>query len=295
MIDLSGLADDPRHKLAVFDIDGTILDHAHAPQSVIAGIRHLHTLGVVTTVSTGRSFRRVKDLLGPVFDDLISSDALLVVEHGSKVVDRAGKVIAADYLKGNELDHVVAFTEANLHIIDHLRFCSPDPSADMQVWCAKPEHVADVAETLRAKGYHAQVFSSSPRELRKRLGRAKPTNVSAKLKDYVKVENLKLHFTRSSIDSIFQDGILEFVRSIADKGRAIRAIEKHYGVPVKYMLIAGNAINDVDMLSLPAGSRVLVGTDEDAAAILPFIEGRELVIRVADPAELGRYLSGRSY
>jgi hydroxymethylpyrimidine pyrophosphatase-like HAD family hydrolase len=111
------------------------------------------------------------------------------------------------------------------------------------------------------------------------------------LEDFIKVENLKLHFTKSEIDCIFQDGTMGFIRNIGDKAKAILFLEEKYGVSVSDMLVAGNAVNDVDMLNLPAGHRILVGEDEQSNAVLQRVRDPESVIRVASPVELGKYLS----
>lgn len=74
-------------KLAIFDVDGTIAEHDVVPQSVLEGIKNLHDKGCKTTVSTGRGYVRLKDVLGSSFDEIISDDALMILEHGIKITD----------------------------------------------------------------------------------------------------------------------------------------------------------------------------------------------------------------
>lgn len=279
------------HKLAIFDIDGTLSDKEGIPQSVIDGLANLQKVGYFTTISTGRGYAKVKQKLHPNFEKVVSPGSLVIVEHGTKIVDRDGNIVEADYFQKNELKHIIDFIRANIAMVDHVRFWSNKPDQLMQVWCPWPEKVNEVAELLKLKEYDPEIFSCSDEELLERLLAALPTNISTKLKSYIIVENLKLHFTRSEIDTIFQDGLMEFVRNIADKGRAIQYLEKQHGIAEENMLVAGNAINDVDMLNLNAGTRILVGEEEQAQTVLGYINSPEQVVRVKTPAELGKYLN----
>jgi hypothetical protein len=77
---------------------------------------------------------------------------------------------------------------------------------------------------------------------------------------------------------------------LSDKAKAIGYLETFHEVRVSDMLIAGNGINDVDMLNLDGGRRILVGTDEQAANVMGHIQNHESIIRIESPAALGEYL-----
>ena len=113
-------------KLALFDVDGTIADKGQIPQSVIDGIKHLHHKGYITTVSTGRGYIRLKEMLGNLFETVISSEALIVIEHGTKIVDRHGKVIFGEFFNDREIDHLVDFTRANINLFKLVWFSPID-------------------------------------------------------------------------------------------------------------------------------------------------------------------------
>lgn len=274
-------------KLAIFDIDGTIAEKGVISEEVREGLLHLQELGFLTTVSTGRGYIRAKEALGSNFDDLISDDSFMIVEHGTKVVDKKGSVIRADYFKEEELDHVIDFCRSNQDMIRVVWFMSPHPAQPVQVWCKYPE---DLAAETEKRGHYAEPFHCTFDELRERLSAFPTSSISVKLEPFISVENLKLHFTRSEIDVVFQDGMMEFLRNIADKSKAILFLEKHFNVSVSDMLVAGNAINDVDMLNLEAGRRVLVGTGPATDVILGHLKNVEKVIRVDSPNDLGAYL-----
>lgn len=276
-------------KLAIFDIDGTIASHGIVPESVIKGLKHLHQIGYATTVCTGRGYIRAKEALSESFDIVVSEGALMILEHGTKISDRNGKILFANFLQQNEIEHVIDFTKANEEIIKLLWFNPPDVSNKVQVWVLDPKHLPK--ETAK-RGHYADVFTCSYDELKEKLMFQPLSNVTAKLKEYIKVNNLKLHFTRSEINILFQDGNMEFVRNIANKAEAINYIENNFNYLRSNILVAGNAVNDVEMLNLEVGKRVLVGNEETLSTVLGYLTNPQNTSRVNDSDELGLYLQG---
>jgi len=274
--------------LALFDVDGTIAEHGDIPPEVIKGIRHLKDIGYVTTISTGRGYVRAKEALGSLFDEIVAPEALMIVEHGSKIVNRDGEVIFADYFEPVEIDHIVDFTRANIDIYRLMWFNPSDLTRKVQVWCYNHN---ELESEIQKRGHYADVFSDSISDLRDRLLAQPISNVTLKLKDYVKVENLKLHFTRTSTNVIFVDGNMEFIRNSVDKAIAVAYLLKEYGLEESNLLLAGNAINDVEMLNVEAGKRILVGGGEMSEAVLSYLEKQDEVISLKTPADLGSYLS----
>ena len=274
-------------KLALFDIDGTIAEKGIVPKSVIEGIEHLHKKGYITTVSTGRGYTRLKEALGDAFDTVISPEALIIVEHGTKIVDREGKVHFGEYFNEREIDHITDFTRSNIDLFRLAWYNPIDVSRKVQVWCVDERHVQEETEK---RGHYAEVTTSSIGEFEERLLKEKLTNVTLRLKDFIKVDNLKLAFTRTDTNIIFQDSNMEFVKNNTNKGLAVDYVARHLKIPKDNLLIAGNAINDVEMLDMGAGIVVLVGPPETRAAILPYLSQPENVHTVDSPLEFGHFL-----
>ncbi len=274
-------------KLAIFDVDGTLATHGVIPDSVLDGLMHLREIGYATTISTGRGYIRAKESLAEKFDKIISPEALLIIEHGTKVVDRNGQIQYSQDLSIEEINHIIDFSKVNLGMIRLIWFNPPDPTQRVQVWCYDASLVKEETEK---RGHYADVFTSSFDDLKAKMLAQSISNVTAKLREFVKVENLKLHFTRTEIDTIFQDGNMEFVSNLADKAKAIDFIEKHYSVPFDNVLIAGNAINDVEMLNLEVGKRVLVGPSDERSVVLGYLTKPDEVVSVENPEALGTYL-----
>ena len=162
-----------------------------------------------------------------------------------------------------------------------------DVSRKVQVWCVDERHVQEETEK---RGHYAEATTSSIGEFEERLLKEKLTNVTLRLKDFIKVENLKLAFTRTDTNIIFQDSNMEFVKNNTNKGLAVDYVARHLKIPKDNLLIVDNAINDVEMLDIGAGIVVLVGPPETRAAILPYLSQTENVYTVDSPLEFGHFL-----
>lgn len=277
-----------RPKLAVFDVDGTIAAHGKIPDSVLDGLRHLHDLGCITTVSTGRGYVRLMETLGSTFDSVVSPEALLIVEHGTKIVDSRGSTIFGADFNEQEIQHIVDFTRANIGLVKLVWFNPSDVSAKVPVWCVEEQ---DVQAETEKRGHYADVFTSPISDLQELLLQHRPTNVTLKLEDYVKVENLKLAFTRTETNVIFQDGNMEFVKNNTNKALAVEYVMNRLGIDTADLLVAGNAINDIEMLDVDCGFTLLVGPKQMRQTIRSYLSKTSGIIEIDTPAKLGTYLA----
>jgi len=240
-------------QMAVFDIDGTITaPHSSSiPEEVIRGFEHLRKHGVITTISTGRPYVRMKETLGEHFENIIDDKALISVEHGAKIVDKWGKVIVESEFSPKDIDKLTEFTGLNIDMVQFLAFYPADLSRKAQIWCPEP---SDVDATREQRGHYADVYAGSLIDVKEHLKEQPISSVSIKLKSFIHVENLKIEFTGGSIKAVFQDGALEYMKSKVSKARAISYMCKYFGIYEHNILVAGNAMNDVDMLALRAKS-----------------------------------------
>ena len=275
-------------RLAIFDVDGTIATREVVPPNVLAGMKHLHARGCLTTVSTGRGYVRLKGMLGDDFDTVISPEALLILEHGTKITNRDGQVVFGEFFTANEIDHVVDFARANIGLFKLIWFNPEDVRQKAQVWC---QDERDLEDEIKKRGHYANVFTSPLGALKELLLQQHLTNITLKLQDYVKVENLKLAFTRTETNVIFQDGNMEFIKNNMNKGLAVRYVARELKVQPADILTAGNAINDIEMLDAGSGTTVLVGNSETRETILSYLSNPHEVITVDSPADLGQLLA----
>ncbi len=277
-------------QLAVFDIDGTIaMGHGgEISDEVVRGFEHLREHGTITTISTGRSYVRMKEALGEHFENIIDDKALISVEHGAKIVDKWGKVIVESEFNEKDIDKLIEFTGLNIDMVQLLAFYPADLSRKAQIWCPEP---SDVEKTREQRGYYADVYSGSLIDVKEHLKKQPISSVTIKLKGFIHVENLKIEFTGGSIKAVFQDGALEYMKSKVSKARAISYMCKYFGIYEHNILVAGNAMNDVDMLNMETKYRILVGPDsKERETILGYVYAPELLTYMDTPQDLGRFL-----
>jgi|GEM_PF-569168 len=277
-------------QMAVFDIDGTLTEpnSMKIPKEVLDGLAHLREKGVVTTVCTGRPYVRVKEALGENFDKVIDDKALISVEHGAKIVDKQGKLIVQSAFDKADIDKLIEFTGLNIDMVQFLAYNPASITHKTQIWCPEP---SDVTQTNKDRSWYADVFSATLEEVQERLYNEPVGNVTLKLKSFIHVENLKLEFTGASIKAVFQDGALEYMKSKVNKARAITFMRKHFGIYEHNLLVAGNAINDVDMLNMEAGVRILIGKDgPERETTLGYLYAQDMMTFLDTPEDLGRFL-----
>lgn len=277
-------------QMAVFDIDGTITaPHSSSiPEEVLNGLEHLRKNGVITTISTGRPYVRMKETLGENFDKIIDDKALISVEHGSKIVNKWGEVVVESEFSPKDIDKLTEFTGLNIDMVQFMAFYPADLSRKAQIWCPEP---ADVDKVREERGHYADIYSASLIDVKEHLNRQPICSVSIKLKSFIHVENLKLEFTGGSIKAIFQDGALDYMKSKVTKARAISYMCKYFGIYERNILVAGNAMNDVDMLNMETKYRILVGPEgKERDTILGYVYAPSLLTYVDTPEDLGKFL-----
>ena len=273
--------------IAIFDVDGTIWEKGVVPDTVVRGFKHLHKNSTLTTISTGRGYIRLREALGVSFDDLISDKSPIIVEHGTKIVDKKGNTLFADFLNDEEIDHIVDFTRNNIDLFKMLLFYPNNPNEKVKICCFNE---SDLEMEIKKRGHYAEVFYASLGELNSLIRLEKLTNITLKLKPYIKVENLKLLFTRTETKIVFQDGEMVFLKQNTNKALAIKYLLDYLKISSNKLLVAGNAINDVEMLDFDSKETLLVGPKESREMIKSYLSDLSGIIELENPSKLGEYL-----
>lgn len=274
-------------KLAIFDIDGTIANDSTIPETVISGIQHLKEQGYIVTLSTGRAFVRILHSFGNIMNEITSDNALVISEHGTKINDIKGNVVFAEYFNDDDLQHILDFVRSNQEIYDQILFYMPGINARPKIWC---DNESTIERVKAERGDKFDIFHSNFSALKDIWLATELSNIKVILKKHVRVHNLKLKLTRSHTTLNFQDGFMEFMKSNTNKGLAVAYLKKHFGVTDDYLLVAGNAINDQEMLNVPAKHRILVGPDKEREVIKSYLFNPDQIIEVYSPEDLGNFL-----
>jgi HAD superfamily hydrolase (TIGR01484 family) len=274
-------------KLAIFDIDGTIAQRGVVDDTALTGIQYLQSVGCITTVSTGRGYGSLRSVFGDNFEQVISEDALIMLEHGTKIVNRNGSVEFGAYFSDAEKDHTIDFARANIGLVSWAMITSDDPLERDYVICLDQRKVQELTEKY---GDYMQISAGSIGEFRSIVMKLPVTNIKFALHRYVTVENLKLVLTRTEISIIFQDGYMEFVKHNVNKGIAVSYVADKFSLKMEDVLVAGNAINDVEMLDIGAGTAILVGPDKEREVIQAYLSEPSMLVHVDSPRGLGSFL-----
>lgn len=274
-------------KIAVFDIDGTIALNGKVLPEMVQAFTHLQKTGWITTICTGRGYPRAKAALGDLFETIVSPDALLLLEHGTKVNQLDGTVLYGAYFSEDEINHVHDFIRSNAEMVRFVWFNPPTQERKVQVWC---KDASDISDLEAERGSYSDVYSTSFGNLRERLHAQPLSSLSIKLMPHIQVHGLKLNFTRTPIKVTFQDGNMDFTKTNTNKALSIDYFLKHHGGSHERLLVAGNSTNDVDMLNMPAAHRILVGDDAETDTIMGYLYEHESVTRLKNPQALAGYL-----
>ena len=278
---------DSQIKLAVFDIDGTISDNGFVSQNILNGIKHLQNHSIITTVATGRGYIRAKELLGLNFDQIISKNALLILENGSKITDKAGSAVFAEYLKQEEINDILDFAQTNDHLFKLIWFNPLDVSGPVKVWCYNE---TDINQETKKRGHYADVFHCPFDELRSIILSQPLSSITLKLLSTIEPVELKRKFKSSSINMLLMDQNVEFIKNTTNKSIAINYLLNKYKINKNQLLIAGNDINDIDMLEISAAKRILVGNTQNREIVINYLSDPSKLIKLDNIEALGEYL-----
>jgi len=274
-------------KLAVFDIDGTIAQKGVVDPAALKGIKHLQTIGYSTTLSTGRSYNSMKYAMGKLFDEIVSDDALIILEQGTRICDKKGNTFFAEYLGPEEIGHIIDFMRTNNGLV-HFAWFNPDESERPQLlWSDEP--AKSEAEMERRKDF-AEATSGPLAEFKELLLGEKLTQIECRLPSHIFVQNLRIGLHNVPLNIILQDKNMTFIKNNTNKGLSVLYLMKHMGIDYEDVLVAGNAVNDLEMLDLGVGKRILVGPKDERDTVLGYMSETAEVVQLPSPAHLGLYL-----
>jgi Cof subfamily protein (haloacid dehalogenase superfamily) len=223
----------PQFTLVAMDLDGTLVSGGHhiAPRCVEA-IREARRRGVHIILATGRMHHSARE-----FAERLELGDQPVISYNGAMVRRAesGELILHDPLPLDLAQEVLAFCiarRANIHTyvddvmyvlrVDHWarsyleRTGSvPVPAGDVRQLPGEPTKILIIDRPDCAERYLA--------EARERFGE-------------------RVYVTRSLPEYI------EFLNPSASKGKALRAVAEHLGVPIEQTLGLGDMINDLPLI-----------------------------------------------
>lgn len=245
-------------ELGLFDIDGTIRTKEGIPNEILKGFHSLWSSGVITTVTSGRGFVRVREMLGDYFQKIVTQSAPIGVENGGRILNTKGDMNIYYYpLNEEEIrSSLLLMNEKNIKFIAYY------PENVLQkpvIWT----HSNDIASDIYTLYSHfSDIVVGNKRDIERKMRKDRPCMITIKPQSYdifknlisqkfpndIKSGSLSLNSTDITINS---SGIT--------KASTVKTIAQYYQKPLEKVLVAGNDQNDCSMLSLPVGKRFVVG------------------------------------
>lgn len=267
-------------KAGVFDINGTIQEKTGVPFPIVSAFQFLGSIGVRTTVATGRGYRRALQLLNGRSQDIISQDMPRIVENGGRIVSPNGENMRYHALLSDVSDMAIDAIRAVAADVEYVAYYPKQPNAGIRYWSPDGE----VAQNFIARhGLAAAVHADGFEQLARRITRHKPCMLIVKPRD----GGVAGSFTGANVE--LNEGELNVLNDGVNKGSGVVDVSEQVGIPLEHFMVAGNDHNDRSMFELPTGLVIHVGEKPVEFA------NSEKWVHVATPRLLGDYLKELIY
>lgn len=263
-------------KLAVFDLDGTLVEYGSEQISpaTIEAIKTLRKNGVVTTIATGRGWKQTKSLVAE-----LKIETPVLIQSGAIIIDPTTEKVIKTQPLLNE------FEKKLQGIIDHSKvdqFLLADTGTyyTTKVTTSGGNWLINSSENCRItaeRDYHSVIkhlFIGPEVELRQLLQRIwglKPT------------PNTILW----PPDQLSYDWFLEVFDPLASKGQALGWLAEYLGLALKEVIAFGDGYNDLDMLQKAGFGVAMQGAPQE------LLEHADLVIPGAAEEGIARLVRGK--
>ncbi len=262
------------------DVDGTIRTKDGIPESVLAGFLHIQQEGVITTVTTGRGYKRFAEIISPYIDTIVTQNTPLMLENGSRICTKDGSENIKYYpLSAAELDY--SLRQSARSEIQFVVYYPQRISDNAVIWSQDRYLRSDLH---RKYGYFAEVLDCSAGDLNKRMMVDKPCMFSLHLKAPSELPDVYKHFENDKLNASMNEGSIMVNAVGRNKASGIISVSEILDVPLNEVGIAGNDHNDIPMFTLSDVRKWLVG--EALTGVISVPKNHQF----ANPEEFGNFL-----
>lgn len=239
-------------RLIALDVDDTLIrKDLSVPESVAIAIGRAQSAGAVVTLATGRMFASIEP-----YARRLGFTAPLIAYNGGLVQDLSGRVFSHNPVPKREVVELAEMTQGsglclNLYVDDKLYVAEENDAVRYYTSIARLE--AHCVGDLVAFSRRIPDHSGST----KVLIVAPPEEVDAWLPKLQSRFADRLEITRS------KPSFVEITAPGVTKGRALKAVADHLGIPQRAVMAVGDSFNDVAMLEY-AGIGVAVKNAPEA-------------------------------
>lgn len=248
------------------DLDGTLLtDDKQITPKTMEAIDAYISAGNKFIISSGRPFNNIRELAERTGLDRYK-DLLLICYNGSLIYDCGQEKYLADLRisKKDALHIIDTAEEMGLH-------CQTYSST--KVLCRKHDPESDyyAAQTQMEFIYDEDILS--------RLDEAPHKALAVSLDSQKRLEALRERLApwmEGKLTTVYSaPQYLEFVDYRSGKGNAVRCVCDLYHVPASEAYVAGDANNDVSMLSAVGNSIAMINGSEEVKAVSSIITAKD--------------------
>ncbi len=261
--------------LAIFDLDGTIKIRDGIPHEIFAGIEHIQSQDITTTIMTGKGKDHLRRTLGANWDTLISQNSPVGLENGGRITNTSGtENIRYHALSPDEISAQITLLESGE--LPFLLYVPENPNQKAKVWLKNEREAALFSDT---DYLHYDIFTAPITELHTQIRQDNPCMFV--FQPYS--AGFRAEIPRD-INIVSNEGVLHMNAQGINKGSGVLDLASITGSTLNEIMIAGNDENDIPMFELPVNRRVLVGEYEGIMSMPD-------LTKVADVNGLGSYLS----
>lgn len=267
-----------RPKLGIVDINGTIhTDKDGISPKIRTGFRHLWDSHVITTVATGRGLRRSGELLGSDWKNIVSTGAPVSVENGGRLATQDGRNLRYHQMGLTTTESALNVVSTHLADVKFVAYYPKQPDQGAVLWTPSSDATAARAEFIKRHGEPSELRNRSLPELARKIAEDQACMLIVNFH----IPGMEEAF--SDANMVVNGPELNVLEHGVSKGKGVEDIADVTGIPLVDIFVAGNDHNDVPMLVLPVGRKLLVG--DTVTKNMPN------VVRLSSPEALGDYLS----
>ena len=246
MIDLSQL------KLALFDLDVTIRTNRGFPNEILKAFGNLKLNSIQTSVVTGTGYIRLKQIFGSKFSDICTLNTPIAVENGGRITDHYGTNLKYYSLSKKEICRLIKLWLNQNN--DSFLYFFPKVSTEKAV--IVPLNISLHEKLINKYGSFTKVLknSNSIELLTNYIYELKPCMVSHHFYKKTFIQDQLKGF-----NVVQNEGDIHINKKGIDKRQALIDVMSLTKVSPDKILIVGNGLNDLPMLTYPYGKKIVVG------------------------------------
>lgn len=272
-----------------FDIDGTLTHEKQVPAEIITGFKDIQSAGMITTVITGKGRPHAQHLFGQMLKQVISPTTIAGFENSGRITTLGGHE-NIQYFPLLQEEITAFLLKVPLLDLDFFAYYRENPRDKSVLWTTgNNDHAAELKSKYE---FFANITNDPLTSIAQRMTSDQPCMLAMKPRDPAITADIFQELTGINLNCVRNEGAIDMNHEGINKGHGVLTmrdiLDLRLGIlpnlQLEQMMVAGNDLNDISMLNLPVGQRVIVGNKLDGIIAMPHVN-------VSTAIELGQHLS----